>query len=535
MIVGIVARDTGSPLLAVAAGLIVGAGMGLTNGLLVRFLKINPLIVTLAMNLIWGGLAFATTSGEVVFGLKQSFIDIGTVTFLGVASPVWVAMIVFTVGGYFLVATIQGLRVYAIGGNAEAARLVGIKVERTVVSLYVINSTLVGVVAILTTARLSSASPQVGLTFSLDVLTAIILGGIAFSGGSGHPIGVLIGILTLGILDAGLIFAGFEDWYQQMARGGILLLALAADQVLAHRREFGKARDTSTVADVPGSAISDFEASVPDASDNRVGEMILEGTGLAKSYGPVTAVASVDFAVKRGEIACLVGDNGAGKSTLVKMISGAVRPDTGTVLLRGQPLPSGDPAAHRAAGLQTVYQDLALCPNLSVVHNLILGEEPARRGFRWLGLRDDAAGRQRATDRLERFGVTLIDLDRLVSRLSGGQRQSVSIARALKPETDVIILDEPTAALGIRQTARVLSTVKAVAQEGTAVVFVSHDLESVFAVADRVLVLRQGRVAFDGPINELSRTRLVHMMAGLGDPLSAAPNEQDPSEDGALL
>lgn len=252
---------------------------------------------------------------------------------------------------------------------------------------------------------------------------------------------------------------------------------------------------------------------------------LLKCEGLFRNYGAVQAVSDVSFEVGVGEVVCLVGDNGAGKSSLVKMISGAVRPSGGRVVLDDELLPSGDPAAVRSAGIQTVFQDLALCSNLSVTHNLVLGDEPSRAGLGWLRIRDDSEAAQRSAQRLDRFGVRLPDTQQIVRLLSGGQRQSVSIARALKGGTRLIILDEPTAALGVRQTARVLNTIRSVADEGTAILLVSHDLESVFAVADRVCVLRQGRLIHDGPVGELTQPRLVHMMAGLVDPgsVTASP------------
>lgn len=519
MFVGWIGMKTHSPVAAVAAGLAAGAVIGLVNGHLVRFLRISPLIVTLATNLLWGGLAFVMTSGEPIADLPPGLVSLGTSAVAGVALPVIIAGVLFALGGAWLVYTVSGLRVYALGGNAEVARLTGVRVERSIVNLYVLQSVLVAVVAILTTARLANATPQVGTNFSLDVLTAVILGGVAFTGGSGHPLGVLIGILTLATLDAGLIFGGLEDWWQQIARAVVLLLALVADQVLATQRDRGRVMrlrrrpEERAVQDVGG--MPDAVARQP--TEGRVGEPVLVCEGLSRSYGAVNATNDVSFDVRAGEIVCLVGDNGAGKSTLVKMVSGAIVPTEGRVLLAGDPLAPGDPGAARRAGIETVFQDLALCPNLSVIHNMTLGDEPAwTPPWMYPRVRDDAEAARRAGDRLERFGVALPDMRRVVRYLSGGQRQSVAIARALKDGTRLVILDEPTASLGVRQTARVLETIKSVAAEGTAVLLVSHDLESVFAVADRVVVLRQGRLIHDGPTSELSQGQLVHMMAGLG-------------------
>lgn len=523
MLAAWVAVHSKSTVLAVVAAIVVGGTMGLINGSLVRFLRISPLIVTLAMNLVWGGLAFVVASGEPITGLPSSFLSLGSRQVLGFSAPIVVAVIVFVIGTVLLSSTVLGMRVYAIGGNSEIARLTGVRVDRTIVGLYVLQGVAVAIVAIVTTAQLTSATPQTGATFSLDVLTAVILGGVAFNGGAGHPLGVLLGVLTIGVVDAGLIFMGLEDWYQQIARGGLLILALSADQVLANLRERGSLRRlTGRAVDVGVSGIAMPESTPLPPAQTRVGEVVLSVRDVSRNYGAVQAVAGAHFDVRAGEIVCLVGDNGAGKSTMVKMISGAVAPSSGSITLGGAEIPVGSPAGLRAAGVQTVFQELALCPNLSVVHNMVLADEPRSRTLGWLGIRDDRAAAQRTAERLARFGVDVPPGRRTVRLLSGGQRQAVAIARALKAGTRLVILDEPTAALGVRQTARVLEVVKSVAAEGTAVLLISHDLESVLAVADRVVVLRQGQVIYDAPTSALDRGQLVHLMAGIGNDVQTA-------------
>lgn len=516
MFTAYVAEHSRSTVAAVACGIGLGVAMGLVNGGLVRFLRISPLIVTLAMNLVWGGLAFVVSSGQPINDLPSSFLKLGSSQVLGFSAPTVLAVIVFIFGAFLLSSTVFGLRIYAVGGNAEVARLTGVRVDRTIVGLYVLQSVTVALVAIVTTAQLTSATPQTGATFSLDVLTAVILGGVAFNGGSGNPLGVLLGVLTVGVVDAGLVFMGFQDWYQQITRGGLLVLALVADQVLANVRQKGSLRRVTRRG---GTAPAD-EVEMPQTASiaplyERLGDEVLTCSGVSRSYGAVQAVTDANFSVRAGEILCLVGDNGAGKSTMVKMISGAIEATSGSITLDGAPIPSGGPAAVRAAGVQTVFQDLALCANLSVAHNMVLGDEPRLAGVRWLGLRDEVGAVKRTAERLGRFGVTVPMSRRTVRLLSGGQRQAVAIARALKPGTRLVILDEPTAALGVRQTARVLEVVKSIATEGTAVLLISHDLESVLAVADRVLVFHQGGVIHDGPTAELDRGQLVHLMAGI--------------------
>ena len=218
MVIAVVARDTQSVFLPVLVGLALGLGTGLTNGLLVRLLKINPLIVTLAMNLIWGGTAYVVSNGYAIYGFSNGFTHIGTVAFHGIPGPGFLALALFAVGGFLLVATRSGLRVYAIGGNPETARAVGIKADRIVTTLFALNGVLLGIVAILNTAEQANATPQIGTNFALQVLTAVILGGVAFAGGGGNPLGVFIGIATIGILQSGLIFLGIQSWYQDIVQ-----------------------------------------------------------------------------------------------------------------------------------------------------------------------------------------------------------------------------------------------------------------------------------------------------------------------------
>ncbi len=515
-VAAIVARNSHNAVLAVVATLGMGAVLGLANGLLVRALKISPLIVTIGTAAIYHGLAYVVTGGVSVFGFPEEFIALGR-TYLGpVPLPVLIGAVVFLVGSIILLRTVAGLHAYAIGGNASATRLSGIDVERFVTTLYAANGVLMGLVAILATARLGSGTPAVGLNFELDVLTAVILGGVGFAGGSGHPLGILVGVVTIGVLNAGMIFIGLQDWYQQIARGSILLLALAFDQYMAYRR-------TRVVTTEPRARETAEIRQLPTPVGRRAGVAPANGatlicSGLSKSFGSVAAVRDVSFGVSPGEIVCLVGDNGAGKSTVIKMISGVTPPDQGSISLAGRRLQLTSPGDARAAGIETVYQDLALCPNLGAALNLVLGKEPRTTNWGPLSVRDDAAAEALARERLAELAIVLDDYQQPVGLLSGGQRQSIAIARVAEAGIAAVILDEPTAALGVAQTRTVLSLIRTLADRGSAVLMVTHDIDTVFAVADRVVVLRLGRVVFDGAASAVTQPQLVHLMAGIVPP-----------------
>jgi ribose/xylose/arabinose/galactoside ABC-type transport system permease subunit/ABC-type multidrug transport system ATPase subunit len=509
-----IVRDTQEPILGVIVGVAMGGAIGLFNGRLVRALKINPLIVTLALATIYRGFAFVLTDARAVYGFPQGYLDIGRGDIGPMPIPVFVFSIVFLVGSFILLRTVIGLRVYALGGSVSSTRLAGIRTDRLTTNLFMVNGALVGLVAVLTTARLGSAQPQVGTNFELDVLTAVILGGVAFTGGMGHPLGVLIGVVTIGVLDAGIIFVGVPDFWQQIARGGVLLLALGFDQLAVYRRDHRKATEG---AGDPASVEARSLERPPrrPAPPGGWGRPVIEATDLRKAYGSVVAVRGVSFSVHAGEIVCLVGDNGAGKSSVIKMLSGAVEADAGTIAIDGQPVTIRSPHDARRHGIETAYQDLALCPNLGSSYNLVLGAEPVKVSLGAFSVRDDAKGRQMASDRLAQLGIALDDDERPVRLLSGGQRQSVAIARIVDDDVKVVILDEPTAALGVKQTRNVLDLVRKLADRGAAVILISHDIDTIFEVGDRAVVLRLGRVVHDGPIDDLTQLDLVHLMAGL--------------------
>ena len=246
IIVAKVAVATQDPLLAAGVGLRLGFLLGLMNGMLVRKLSISPLIVTLAMLALYGGLAFVVSSAA-VYGFPDALLQLGRGKILGIQYSVIIAVAIFVVGSFILTRTVTGLRIYAIGGDPRAAELCGVPVGRTVVGLYAVNGLLIGLVAVLVAGRLGSITPTIGARFELDVLTAAILGGVAFSGGAGRPLGIAIGVATIGIFNAGLIFVGLQSWWQSIAVGGMLLLALVADQVAVGMR--GRRAKTALAAD----------------------------------------------------------------------------------------------------------------------------------------------------------------------------------------------------------------------------------------------------------------------------------------------
>ncbi len=262
------------------------------------------------------------------------------------------------------------------------------------------------------------------------------------------------------------------------------------------------------------------------------GTPLLELEGVSKRFGPVQALDRVDFAVHAGEVVGLVGDNGAGKSTLVKAIAGINPPDDGTIRFDGEEVRIKGPQDATELGIATVYQDLALCDNLDVVANLFLGREQVAPGpGRASRQLDEVKMEHETADLLSNLAVTIPSLRSEVGTLSGGQRQQVAVARSLLGEPKVVLLDEPTAALGVPQTKQVLELIRRLRERNLGVVVISHNLVDVFAVADRVFVLRLGRAAGEFQAEEATEEHVVAAITGIGE--GRDRNQQPEGGEGA--
>jgi len=237
-------------------------------------------------------------------------------------------------------------------------------------------------------------------------------------------------------------------------------------------------------------------------------EPLLRLRGVSKSFGAVHAIADIDLDVVAGQVIALAGDNGAGKSVLIKCVAGIYTPDSGELLWEGKPVHIRTPHEAAALGIETVHQDLALCDNLDIVQNMFLGRETVR----YLGL-DEEKMETAAAKTLSGLAVTTVrSVRQLVASLSGGQRQSVAIAKAVLWNSKLVIMDEPTAALGVAQTAMVLNLVHQLAERGLAVIIISHNMNDVFEVADRIAVLRLGRLVGVWPAADLDKQSVVDLM-----------------------
>ena len=245
-------------------------------------------------------------------------------------------------------------------------------------------------------------------------------------------------------------------------------------------------------------------------------EPILSGRSLTKRFGGVLALNEVSFDLRRGEVLALAGDNGAGKSTLIKLLSGVHQPDGGEIIYRGEQVEFSNPRAAREKGIETIYQDLALADNLDVGANVFLGREPVRRLGGLLPAIDRRRMRKESFSVLETLDIELpaTALRQPVRRLSGGQRQAVAIGRAIFWQAEVLIMDEPTAALGVPEQRKVMQLIRGLKESNVAVIFISHNMGDIFAVSDRILVLRRSEKVGEALTEETTSDEVVRLMVG---------------------
>jgi simple sugar transport system ATP-binding protein len=241
---------------------------------------------------------------------------------------------------------------------------------------------------------------------------------------------------------------------------------------------------------------------------------ILQLEDISKYFGPVIALSGVTLRLKRGEVHCLLGDNGAGKSTLIKVLSGVFAPEKGQYLVDGKPVHFKSPREALDAGIATVYQDLALVPLMSVARNFFMGREPQRKLFGLLSVMDHETAAATAMARLAEMGIRVRDADQMIGNMSGGEKQCLAIARAIHFGARVLILDEPTAALGVKQSVNVLKLIHRARERGISVIFITHNVNHAYPVGDSFTLLNRGRSMGTFAKADVSKEAVLDMMAG---------------------
>ena len=493
---GLVFSATGSATATLLAAIASGAAIGLLNGLLIGFGGISPFIATLATMAFARGLSLSLSHASSLEITDPIILYAGRATFGLIPVSVIIAAIVLCLWWFVLRRTVYGRWIYAIGGNAEAARVSMVPVNLVRISVYLISGATAGLGAILTVGRLGSAQPLAGTGLEFTAITAAIIGGTKLSGGQGSIWGTAVGALLLGVINTGLSFLQVPQIIIYYVTGALILVAVLSSQPEAIRGLVRSARRRT---------ISVAPATSAVAADDAAHSISLVGIG--KIFPGVKALDGVSFTVSSGEVVALASENGAGKSTLVKCISGVYRPDEGQLVIDGMPVSFSSP--NDAKGISVIHQHFSLSPDLTVAENMFVGREP-RNAF---GLLDRRRMRREAKAILEELSLD-IDVDIELRALSVGRRQMVEIARAVLSDAWFMVMDEPTSALSNRERDQLYSLIARLRARGAGILYISHKMEEIFTQCDRVVVLRDGKFIGERKTVETAEVEIVSMMVG---------------------
>ncbi|MDQ0470810.1 ATP-binding cassette domain-containing protein [Labrys wisconsinensis] len=483
---------TGSSAATIVAAVAAGGAVGLVNGALVGFAGISPFIATLATMAFARGLALGLSHASSIPVDDPVLLAAGSADLAGIPVSVLIAALCLALWWFVLTRTVFGRWIHAVGGNPMAARASLVPVRGTLAAVYALAGASAGLGAVVTIGRLGSAQPLAGTGLEFTAITAAIIGGTKLSGGEGSVTGAALGALLLGAINTGLSFMDVPQQVIYLVTGALVLAAVLLSQpevlVTAWHRRAAPARAGIAAAPSPG------------------GGHRIELVGLGKLFPGVRALDGVSFAIAAGEVVALAGENGAGKSTLVKCLSGVYRPDEGSILVDGMPAQFRSP--EDARGISVIHQHFSLAPDLTVLENLFLGRE-----LRRFGLLDRRRMAREARRVIGELGLDIDPHDE-IGRLTVGQRQMVEVARAILAEAWLFVMDEPTSALSTRERDRLYGLIATLVRRGAAILYISHKMEEIFTLAQRVVVLRDGRFVGERRTAEIDDAALIAMMVG---------------------
>ncbi len=509
--------------LSIVAAIATGLVVGLINGVLVAHINIHPILATLASSTIVLGFATAVTNASTVFG-QGAYSWLGSETIWVVPVPLVVVFLAGLVLTFVLRSSRLGFRLYLSGSNPIAASFSAIPVRRTILASYLLSGALAAMSGLIVLGRTDAANVDFGGSFVLLAILVAVLGGINPYGGEGRLLVVLLGLVAVQLLSTGIntVFSeqSGSNFLKEASWGLLLLVTLVAPAI---RSVVSRRSRTST----PSANVSTTETPSTTETLEPSEGIALRVSNVSKSFGAVAALTDASLTVRTGTIHALMGENGSGKSTLTKVASGVHTADTGTVEVAGKVLNRVTPKASSTAGLEVIYQDLALFPHLTVAENIYLAADRAlpSKKMKW-----------GEANRLARESIDTLDveipLEELVADLPVAQKQLVAIARALSTNAKVIIMDEPTAALTPAEITQLIGVVRNLAtNDGISFVFISHKLEEVTSLADDVTIIRDGKVVAAGPCADYDIAELARQMSGRD--ISAAARTRTTTADGS--
>ncbi len=505
--------------LAIVLALAAGAVCGMGNGWLIVRTQLSPFLVTLATGSVFTGIGLGLTNSNPIVNLPKMFNSLGSDSFLQLPVPFFVMLALMGLLMVFFRSVGLGRQILAFGANARASEICGVDSRRLQVALHGLSGLLAACAGILLAATLASADPEIGSNWLLPSFAAPIIGGTALAGGVVSVPGAVLGSLLLELVTDALVYLNVNAFWLQLFSGLIILLAMVLGRLRearvvaparsAFRPEPGPARAEDGAEYVP-LGFGSRRLSEGSSAELRPDEVVLELRGVTKHFGGVVALDGVSLSVRRGEVHALLGENGAGKSTLIKVIAGVHQADEGTYLLAGEQVHDISPRRAARLGVAVVHQERTLIPAFTAGENVMLNDVLGRA----LRFVNAAAVEQRAVKYMETVGLD-ISSHLPAFGLSPAQKQLLEIARALSERSSLLLLDEPTSSLSLTEIRRLMETIRVLTAHGVSVVYVTHKLEEVFEICDRVTVLRDGKNACEGlPVAGMSRDALIELMVG---------------------
>ncbi len=503
-------------LLSILVTLLAATLMGMLNGFFIGKLKLTAFIVTLATQSVARGAALLLTGGPslpitdpVYKYLGQG--DIISMGKVGVPFVLVIMMVIFVVCTVVNDKTRFGRDVYAVGGNVSAARAMGINVPKRVIQVYGISGLMVGVGAVLTVGRLSSAQPQAGLNLEFDAITAVILGGTSLVGGVGNLKGTIIGAVLVGIITNGMgIIPDVTPFATYVVKGLLVLGAVLLDTMSTRYKAKLLVPEIEDTEEIEQDEVSEdgFRKAAESVHDSTI-ENVLEMRGITKVFPGTKALDQVSVTFRQGEVHALMGENGAGKSTLMKILAGEMQQDGGTVVLNSNALNIGTTFRSQKLGVSIIHQEFSLINELTVAQNIFLGQEIRYPG----GFVNTKAMEREAQKVVDDMGLD-IDVRRTVKNLTVGEQQMVEIAKALKVKAWLIIMDEPTSALTEDEKEYLFGVIRSLKEKGVCVVYISHRMQEIFDICETITVLRDGQYIGSAKVSEIDEPQLIKMMVG---------------------
>lgn len=499
----------GVGLAGIGIALLVGLAVGTVNGFFIGHLKISPFMVTLAMQAVARGATIGISNNARIPITNETYTWFGGESFkIGALDiPVSVILIVaVAVVAYIILNKLSyGRKLYAVGGNRIAAICSGINAKRVIMSSYMICGLFMGISAIIWGGRTLSAVPLQGDGLEFNVLTAVILGGVSLAGGSGTLKGTLIGAAIFGLISTAIGMIDTPPYVIYWIQGGIIVVAVYLD-IRMSTTEAKKTKDVKTDEPSKEDALNAEALKLVHSGEQQV----LELEHISKEFPGVKALDNVSIKIQRGKVHAIMGENGAGKSTLMKVLTGVYSKDAGEIKIDGIPVEIRSPIEAQQFGISIIYQEFALVQYMSVAQNVFLGKEIPAKFSAFINRRKM---RKQTQEILKRVNLKL-DVDRQVADCRVGQQQMVEIGKAVGANSWVVVMDEPTAALTEEDKDKLFSIIRDLKEQGVAIVYISHRMAEIFAIADEVTVLRDGQHVISAPVEEMDEDLLVKYMVG---------------------